>query len=255
MNLNDLKEHTIFITGSAKRIGRQIALSLAEYKPRLILHYHRSEKEIEELLEIVQQYNISSFKIQCDLTNYDAVKDLVKKLKSEKISILINNASIFPNFDFFENYSLEQSQQIFFINLIIPLYLIRELIDLSRKGLVINFIDASLQQIRPDHFTYRLSKYALLMATKILAKELSPNIRVNGISPGAILPPLQIDENNNVITISNNEEIEKFYKNSIERNPLKIQGDIQYIIQTLRYIIENDFLNGVIIPVDGGQYI
>ncbi|MFN3604540.1 MAG: SDR family oxidoreductase [Leptonema sp. (in: bacteria)] len=252
MELSDLKNKTILITGSAKRIGREIAIALAEYSPKLILHYRNSEKEILELLETVKKYNNDSYKIQCDFFKEDQIQNFIKHIEKEKIDILINSASVFPLNDNWENFHMAFFNKIIKVNLFIPLLLIKKCFESSDSGIVINFIDASLNLNSPNHFVYQLSKYSLEKATKILAKKLAPKIRINGIAPGAILPPAQLAEDN---TIQEMYDYDEFFKKKLNSIPLRIPGNPTYIIKTIKFIIENDFLTGAIIPVDGGEYL
>lgn len=252
MNLKELENKTILITGSAKRIGREIALGLSKYNPKLILHYRNSNQEILEVLEKVKEFNKNSYIIQCDFSNQIQVQNFLEILKTEKIDIFINSASIFPKNDTWENFDINLIHKIFDVNLIVPSLIIKNSFDKTRKGLIINLIDASLKHTLTGHFFYRLSKYSLEKMTMMLAKELAPNIRVNGISPGAILPPAQLSEND---IIEENKNSEEFYQSKLNSIPLKISGNPNYILQTVEFIIQNDFLNGCIIPVDGGEYL
>lgn len=252
MNLKELENKTILITGSAKRIGKEIALGLSKYNPKLILHYRNSNQEILEVLEKVKKFNKNSYIIQCDFSNQLQVQNFIEKIKTEKIDIFINSASIFPKNDTWENFDINLIYKIFNVNLIVPSFIIRNCFDKSRKGIVINLIDASLKHTSTGHFFYRLSKYSLEKMTIMLAKELAPNIRVNGISPGAILPPAQLLEND---IIEENQNEEEFYQNKLKSIPLKISGNPKYILETVEFIIQNDFLTGCIISVDGGEYL
>ncbi len=252
MKLNDLKDKVILITGSAKRIGREISVFLSQYSPKLILHYYKSHKEVSELLSIVKQYNQNSYSIQCDFSDKNQVEQFIKKIREEKIDILINNASIFPKHDKWELFDSSLANQIFYVNVIVPLLLIKNCFDAPRSGIVINFIDASIEKYFSDHFVYRLSKVSLKHATKILAKELAPYVRVNGISPGAILPPAQLNKDNIIEEDLNKNE---FYQKTLNSIPLKIHGDPFYIIQGIQFILENDFLTGCVIPIDGGEFL
>lgn len=252
MNLKNLENKVILITGSAKRIGREIALFLAQYSPKLILHYNTSYKEISEVLDIVHHYNKDSYSIQCNFLDERQVHQFFKKVQEEKVDILINSASIFPKYDQWELFDPHIANQIFNVNVIIPLMLIKNCFNNTQSGIVINFIDASVERNFFDHFVYRLSKVSLLHATKILAKKLAPNVRVNGISPGAILPPAQLNKDNIIEEDLNQNE---FYQRKLNSIPLKIAGDPLYILQAVQFIIENDFLTGCIISIDGGEFL
>ncbi len=255
MDLEHLANKTILITGSAKRIARDIVLELAKYQPRFILHYRESYKEILTLYETIQVYNKNSYFIKADFSNEQERNEFFQKINNENIDIVINSASIFPTYDNWNEFQYELYQKIFDVNLFTPLNLIKIIFKNQKKGLVINFLDASLKYNYTDHFLYRLSKICLERATYMLAKELAPNVRVNAISPGAILPPAQLNQNGVIEEKKTQEEIENFYKLSTEKIPLRIPGNTKYIIEAIKFLIQNDFLTGVNISVDGGEFI
>lgn len=254
MDLQDLYNKTILITGSAKRIARDIVLELAKYKPRFILHYRESYNDILTLYESIKVFNENSFYLKADFSKEQERDEFFEKINKENIDIVINSASIFPKFDEWNEFNYKLYQQIFDVNFFTPINLIKIIFKNNKKGLVINFLDASLKMNYTDHFIYRLSKISLEKATYMLAKELAPYVRVNAISPGAILPPAQLNQEG-IIEEKTLEEFEKFYINSKQKIPLKISGNTKYIIEAVKFIIQNDFLTGVNISIDGGEFI
>ncbi|MCS7204955.1 MAG: SDR family oxidoreductase [Leptospiraceae bacterium] len=251
MKLEELKNKTILVTGGAKRIAKSIILDLAKFEPKWIIHYRTSEKEAQEVLSSIQAYNPNSYLIQSDFSKEDDRKRFFETIEKEEIHIVINSASIFPDFDNWENFDYDNYRKIFDVNFFTPSYIIKKVFfKKEHQGIVINFLDASLRFHRTDHFLYRLSKYCLEKLTYMLAKELAPNVRVNGISPGAILPPAQINKEG-IINESWNPV--DYYEKSIKKIPLRLPGSPDYITHAVRFIIENDFLTGINIPVDGGE--
>jgi NAD(P)-dependent dehydrogenase (short-subunit alcohol dehydrogenase family) len=255
MYLEDLKNHTILITGSAKRIARSIVLELAKYKPRFILHYRNSYQDVEQLLNQIKQYNQESYYIKADFSIEQEREEFIETISKEMIDIVINSASIFPKMDSWNNFNYELYRKVFDVNLFVPAYIIKNIFKDNRRGIVINFLDASLKHNYTDHFIYRLSKISLEKLTYMLAKELSPNVRVNAISPGAILPPAQLNQNNLIEEKNDEKSIQEFYEHSLKKIPLRIPGNLSYIVQAVKFLIENDFLTGVNISVDGGEFI
>ncbi|GIW23314.1 MAG: glucose 1-dehydrogenase 2 [Candidatus Sericytochromatia bacterium] len=252
MNLEELKDQTILITGSAKRIAKSIVLELSKYKPRFVLHYRNSYEDVKELLEEIKKYNSDSYYIKADFSIKEERESFLEKISQESIDIVINSASIFPKMDYWKNFEYELFIKIFDVNLFTPASIIKTIFKNNKKGLVINFLDASLKYHYTDHFIYRLSKYSLEKLTYMLAKELAPYVRVNAISPGAILPPAQLNEQDKIEEKIN---INEFYEKSKQKIPLNIPGNPEYIVQAIKFIIENDFITGVNIPVDGGEFI
>lgn len=255
MELIDLSSKTILITGSAKRIAKDIVLELAKYQPRFILHYRESYDDVLKLYETIKTYNQNSFYIKADFSIEKERFEFFEKIRSEHIDIVINSASIFPNYDQWDQFNYDLFQKIFDVNFFTPLNIIKILFSNKRKGLVINFLDASLKFNYTDHFLYRLSKICLERATYMLAKELAPQVRVNAISPGAILPPAQINQYGRIEEKTSKEEVENFYQKSLEKIPLNIRGNTKYIIGAVKFLIENEFITGINISVDGGEYI
>ncbi len=89
----------------------------------------------------------------------------------------------------------------------------------------------------------------------MLALELAPDVRVNAISPGAILPPAQINKYGIIEEKNNIKEVHEFYEKSLKKIPLKLKGDTKYIVHAVKFLIENDFITGVNLKIDGGEYI
>lgn len=236
------------ITGGAKRIGREIAFTLAQKNYDILLSYNNSKKAAQDLSnEIKDKFPVDCQIFQSDLSDITQVKSLADFALeiSKNWTLLINNASIFHKSKF-----LDKGQKELFdnmnIHLFSPLFLAKELaINAAKNSLqncqIINLIDKNIARYDTSYFYYLLSKKSLAELTKMLALELAPNIRVNGISPGFILNP--IDENGELNTKS--VEI-------IKKIPLQKKGDVKNICQTVEFLLNNDFVNGQIISIDGG---
>lgn len=233
------------ITGGAKRIGREIAIFLASRGYDLLISYNNSKKEAEKLAsEIAKKYQVKVEIFKCDLSDTNQAKKLINfaKINFKNLNLLINNASIFNKSKFLgaaENELLDNLN----IHLISPLILSKEFAKFANKkdAQIINMIDKNIVRFDTSYFYYLLSKKSLADATKMLALELAPSIRVNGIAPGFIINP--IDDG-----ISQN-ETEKI----IKKIPLAKKGDIKNIVQTVEFLLDNNFINGQIIFVDGGS--
>jgi NAD(P)-dependent dehydrogenase (short-subunit alcohol dehydrogenase family) len=232
---------TALITGSAKRIGREIALHLAKNGWDLALHFNRSEDAVNQLKkELKAKYPESNFQVfQADLSSNPEIEMLVPEVieSFEQLNLLVNNASVFEPSNL-EDTSIDFLNQQMQINLYAPILLMRDLGKYSKKGSIINFVDTRITSNSSDYFAYSLSKKALWEATKMAAVEFAPNIRVNAIAPGAILPP---------------EGKEESYLSSIaEKTPMKSITGIKPILQSIDYIIENENLTGQLVFCDGG---
>lgn len=241
------KNGAALITGSAKRIGREMAILLAKKGYDIAICYNKSLKEAQNLArEISQNFAVECMIFHSDLKDQKAslvlIDEVIKKFPN--LNLLINNASIFnkskfltgPDSELFDNLNL---------HLISPLFLSKEFAkNIEERNIknahIINMIDKNIARFDTNYFYYLLSKKFLAEFTKMLALELAPSIRVNAIAPGFILN--SIDEENP------SQETQKL----IARIPLKNQGEIKNILQTLDFLLENNFMTGQLIFVDGG---
>ncbi len=237
-------DKTVLITGAAKRIGATLARSLHEAGMNVIVHYHRSAKEANELVrELNNKRHDSAITIQGDLGHqgyYEAIIGTATEFKG-RLDVLINNASAFyptPAGDFTD----EDWHKLIDTNLKAPLFLSQLAAPSLRKhkGCIINLTD--IHAIRPlaRHTIYSISKSGLVTLTQSLAKELAPSIRVNAIAPGAIAWPENIVE----------DEKQKIMK----QIPLNRTGELDDIAKTALFLIQDaDYITGQIINVDGGR--
>lgn len=234
---------TALITGAAKRIGRAMAENLAKKGYNLVISYNNSKKEAEILAQnLVKKYQIEVQIAKCDLRDLEQTKQLAEFMKKnhKNWNLLINNASIFQQSKFTSGSEKDFSSN-FNIHLFSPLILAQEFAKVSAKNAqIINMIDKNIARFDTSYFHYLLSKKSLADATKMLSLQLAPKVRVNGIAPGFILSA--IDGKNS----------KKLDEKIIAKIPLQKKGEIENICQALDFLLENQFVNGQIIFVDGG---
>ncbi len=235
----------VLITGAAKRLGAANAVMLHQRGCNIVLHYHHSE---QQALELCQQLNRiradSAVPLQADLLDLKAVKSLAESAMQAwgHIDVLINNASGFYPTPI--NKATEQDwESLVGGNLKAPFFLAQALLESlqQHQGCIINMIDIHAERGLPDHPIYTIAKAGLAAMTKSLAKDLAPDIRVNGIAPGAILWPEQSlpPQQQNAL---------------IERIALKKKGDACDISNAVEFLIFHaDYMTGQIITVDGGR--
>jgi len=233
-------DNAALITGSAKRIGKELALALAKSGVDLVIHYHKSKKEAEDLQEQIRKLNVKCELISGDL-NQNCFESLIKEAleKMPHLNILINNASIFEPTPFLTT-TEDQLKRHLNINFIAPFFLTQNFAKIVKSGLVINFLDSKIKKTSKNYFSYLLSKKALADFTKMAAIELGPKIRVNSIAPGITEFSLDIDDKNYLEKIVNNLPLKRIAKSSD-------------IINAVKILIENEYLTGQIIFVDGGE--
>jgi pteridine reductase len=238
-----MKNSTALITGGAKRIGREISLFLASQGYDLVISYNKSKTDAEKLAaEIIKKYRVKCDIFKADISDLKQVKKLADftKKNSKNWSLLINNASIFNKSKFISGSDSELIENLN-IHFFSPLKLSHEFAKNSPKnGQIINMVDKNIARFDTNYFHYLLSKKFLAETTKMLALELAPEIRVNAVAPGFILN--SIDEKNP------SEETKKLTK----RIPIQKKGDVKNIVQSIEFLLDNDFINGQIIFVDGG---
>ena len=235
----------ILITGAAKRIGKEMALSFFNKGWDIVIHYNSSKEEAEALADQMNsERNNSAMLVQANLDNANEVEMLVEKILSKNGSIdaLINNASTFYPTPI-GTFSEENWNALMGSNLKAPLFLIQSFYkELEKnKGFIINVTDINVDRALVNHSIYLAAKSGLQTLTKSLAKELAPNIRVNAIAPGAILEPPNTDwtaeQKNNII-------------NAV---PMRRMGTEKDIIDAAIYLSEAEYVTGQILNIDGGK--
>ena len=172
----------VLVTGGAKRIGRAFTEAFLATGAEVVVHYKRSRSEAEAL---------SPYTICADLADSDAVGHLLDQ--AGPIDILVNNASLFTR-DRLRDATAERSSLELQVNLLAPLDLIRQFADQSKSGVVLNLLDRRIKAHDVNCVPYSLSKVALAELTRLAALELAPQIRVNGVAPGPILPAPETSE-------------------------------------------------------------
>ena len=236
---------TIFITGAAKRIGKEIALTFKELGWNIIIHYNSSKNDADNLADQINKDNPNSAKtVQGNLD----VKEDVQKILNEvndafpSIDLLINNASTFYPTPI-DEISEDHWDKLIGSNLKGPLFLIQGLKEKLKKsnGSIINITDTNLTKGVANYSIYSAAKAGLEAITKGLARELAPEIKVNAIAPGAMLEPPDVtwtEEQKNKV---------------IETIPLKRMGSEKDIANAVKFLAHSEYITGQIIKVDGGR--
>ena len=241
-----LKGKTALITGAAKRLGAKTAKTLHENGANIIIHYGSSENDALLLAEQLNKERMGSATfMEANLLDMDAVHHLAHQAFNffDGLDILVNNASSFyptplgkideTNFD-----------DLFGSNLKAPMFLAQACYPALKrsKGCIVNMVDIHARSPLKDHTVYACAKAAKVMLTKSLALEMGPDVRVNGVAPGAILwPEGDMDQ-------AAQQEI-------LDQIPLKRIGSAQDIADTILFLITSDYINGQIIAVDGGRQL
>lgn len=239
-----LETQTILITGAARRLGKAIALSLADSGAKLLLHYGHSATAAEETLTEVRSKGAQAELVQADLSNNAKVENLIDRAAYffGPVTALVNNAAIFEDLDLLHT-DLGAWQRHLQINLTAPFLISKafaQQLPEGRTGRIVNMLDWRALRPGTDHFAYTISKAALASLTQSLALALAPSISVNGLALGAILPPVDGTNSPSVL----------------EKVPLKRWAELGEFTQTIRFLLEGPaYITGEVIHLDGGRHL
>jgi pteridine reductase len=241
----ELRGRAAIVTGGAVRLGKALALALAREGAQLAVHYNASAAPAIDTVEEIRSLGSEAFAIQGDLSQADQAPLVIEGAVAHmgQVDILVNSAAIF------EAASLAATTEAgwdkhFAVNLKAPFFLSQAFakhVGRDRPGHIVNIAD--WRGLRPDtqYLAYSLTKAGVLFLTQALALALAPNIQVNAIAPGAILPPPGKD---------------KAYLDRLARAvPLQRVGSPQEIAQALVYLLRSDFVTGETLFVTGGEHL
>ena len=224
------------VTGAAHRLGKAFALTLARLGYDIVLHYHSSSDEALQTQVEIESLSRNVFLVQADLTNPSELDFLLSTFHS--LDVLVNSAAFMPHGNV-DALTLENWDTALDLNLRAPFLLAQACASkMTDGGLIVNITDVGAQKAWSRYPSYTVSKAALESLTKILARALAPKIRVNAIAPGFVL---QSD-------IVPAEEWERL----IGRIPLKRPARTEEITSALEFLIQNQYVTGQTIVVDGG---
>ena len=237
---------SVLITGAAHRIGRAIALKFHEAGFNLLLHCNQSTKAANTLAFNLNYKRKNSARVVIvDLAETERIEEFAETCftYTDKLVALINNAAVFYPTPF-TDVTPEQFDNLLSINLRAPYFLAKSFSKHLAGGSIINIVDMYAEKPLKGFSAYSISKAGLTMMTKSLALELAPRIRVNGISPGAILWP------------EGNDFTGERRSSLLANIPLGEMGDPTDIANAALFLVEKaDYITGEIISVDGGSSI
>ncbi|MBU2677304.1 MAG: pteridine reductase [Gammaproteobacteria bacterium] len=247
MPKQDLHDKVVLVTGAARRIGAAIVTRLHENGARVAIHYRGSEDEAKQLAAgLNEKRRESAATFQADLLDTDELPKLVAAVTgwAGRLDCLVNNASSFYPTPI-GNITETQWQDLVGSNLKAPLFLSQAAAPQLQEhgGVIVNIVDIHAQRPLRNHAVYGPAKAGLAMLTRSLAKDLAPHIRVNGVSPGAILWPEDGMSEAAQATI-------------LRQVPLQRPGDPDDIADCVLYLWRDaTYVTGQIIAVDGGRSI
>lgn len=243
------------ITGAGKRLGRAMALYLADRGFDIAVHYATSADEAEELADLIRAKGRQACTVQADLLNEGQTQALTAKAMSGiggPLTVLINNASIFE-YDNIETATRESWDRHLESNLRAPFVLTQhfaaqlpapQMDDMNEPlapGLVINMIDQRVRKLTPEFMTYTIAKMGLWAYTQTAAQALAPKCRVNAIGPGP--------------TLRGGRQSEAHFAKQRSSTVLKRGANTSDITGALGYFLDAPGVTGQILCVDGGQHL
>ncbi|MER8749603.1 SDR family oxidoreductase [Mesorhizobium sp. M1050] len=236
---------TALVTGGAKRIGRAIIEDLAAHGFAVAIHCNRSRTEADALAAGINARGGRAVVIAADLTDMDAVGDLVGRAQAAlgPISLLVNNASLFVD-DSVLDFDWRAWDRHFAVHVKAPALLAQNFaraLSEGQEGLIVNIIDQRVWRPTPRYFSYALSKSTLWAATQMMAQALGPRIRVNAIGPGP--------------TLKNTRQDDGDFAAQVDGLILKRGPELPEFGATIRYLWAARSVTGQMIALDGGQHL
>lgn len=236
----------MLVTGSARRLGREIALELAAHGFDVALHSHRAADECADTRAAALERGARAEAFVADLADEAGCAALLPAVAAAmgRVDAVVNNASRFEHDDIesFGHAALAAHWQ---VNTAAPLLLARalhsHLLGSGREGCVVNLLDQKLWNPNPDHLSYTLSKAALATATTLLAQALAPVVRVVGVAPGVTLPSGPMTEAE--------------FTRAQGMTPLQRSSTPRDVARAVRFLIESPAITGTTLLVDGGQHL
>ncbi|MFP4162568.1 MAG: SDR family oxidoreductase [Chitinispirillaceae bacterium] len=224
----------VLITGGSARIGLELAHESLDMGFHVVIHYRSSPEPAKEIF----QNDKRVFFVHKELR--DSPEELIDEIHSLPVQLagLINSASVFTEGNLSDPDHLENTLN---VNVLIPNRLAARFAKSVQSGWIINFTDAHVNRFSSRYQNYRISKKILGELTKQQASLLAPGIRVNAIAPGAIL--------------KSKSESEKDFSALADLIPLGRTGGVEYIRHAFRFLVENEYVTGTVIPVDGGWHL
>ncbi|MZG52971.1 MAG: SDR family oxidoreductase [Nitrospinae bacterium] len=229
---------TAIITGGAIRIGKAMALHLAGKGFSIALHYNQSNPS--ETIDEIKSRGVRCLEYPCDLTKIEEAEQLIARVIADfnDVELLINSAANFIQENLEETHK-DTLASTLHLNLMSPYLLMRDYKRSINKGMIVNIIDERVRKHISTFAAYSVSKVGLKHLTELAAVEWGETVRVNGIAPGLILPPQG--------------GAPDYLEKAAEKVPTRTHGNMENLLQALDYLLENQFVNGDTLFVDGGE--
>ncbi len=238
-----LKDRTVLVTGAARRIGRAIALAIAKAGGNVIVHYHLSMQAAEQTKNDVMALGRQAWTVSADLSKPADIDGLINaSARAGSLTGLVNNAALFQRMSPTQT-SLQEWDRHLMVNLTAPFLLCQafsNIVPEGQRGSIVNVLDWRASRPGADHFPYIVSKAALEAMTRSMAVALAPNITVNGLSLGAILPP----------------DKEPPKAGILDDVPAGRWGELSEVQEAVVFLLGGPgYMTGEILQLDGGRHL
>jgi pteridine reductase len=240
----ELSGRTALVTGGAVRVGRAISLALAGQGMRVVVHYNSSSGPADELVAAIRGDGGQATALRADLADAAAVERLAGDAVAAfgGVDVLVNSAAVFPA-EGLEATDAALLEHTLAVNLKAPFLLTKHLAPALRKakGAVVNMADLAGLQTWCGYAAHGIAKAGVVHLTQVSARSLAPDVRVNAIAPGTVLPPEEMDD----------AEVRRL----AEAAPLERNGSPDDVVQAMLYLLRADFVTGQVMVVDGGRIL
>jgi NAD(P)-dependent dehydrogenase (short-subunit alcohol dehydrogenase family) len=239
----DPRGRTALITGGAHRVGKAITLALARGGTNVVINYHASSQAAAATATEARDLGVKALSVRADVSDHEQVERMVAAVKEHfgRIDILVNSASRFEKTPF-PTTDLAAWRRVTDILIHGPFYCANAIAPLmleQGEGAIVNILDLSAWEPWPDFAAHSVGKAGLLALTRQLALELAPDVRVNAVAPGPVLPPPDYSAAQTA--------------RLAQKTLLGSWGKPEDVAQAVMYLVEAEYITGEVIVVDGGQ--
>jgi pteridine reductase len=240
----ELRDRVALVTGGAHRVGRALVLALARGGADVAIHYHGSDQAAQRTATEVERLGRRAAVLQADLRDAAPATELAERAVAAlgRLDVLVNSAALFESIPFLD-LTADDWDRVMAVNARAPFLLLQATAPhlAASNGVAVNIAD--LSGLRPwSAFPHHsVSKAALIHLTRVAARALAPDVRVNCIAPGTVLPPEDYTEEQR--------------QESAARTALQRTGSPQDVVEALLFLVRSEFTTGEVVVVDGGRML
>jgi len=240
----ELRGRVALVTGSGKRVGRALAVGLGSEGMKVAVHYHASDAGARETARLIREAGGSAWLVAADLTSGEAPADLIGRVVGEfgGLDVLVNSSAVMERTPLGEVTAMKWDAMMA-LNLRAPFLLAQAAAPhlTTARGAIVNIADLAAFETWPAYIPHGISKAGIVYLTRALARTLAPNVRVNGVAPGAVLLPEGWTE----------QDAAKLR----ESTPLARLGSPNDVVAAVLYLLHADYVTGETLIVDGGRHV